>query len=159
MKEIISSFEKRCKIIDTDDCITWLGNFDKKGYGRIHFTNITLKAHRVSYCISKGIDISEISDLVVMHSCDNPSCVNPKHLSAGTSLDNVADRFKKKRCAKGESNGSAKLTLEDVAKIKAEYSKKKKGFGSIALGKKFGVCHSTILRIVNGARWNEKTNL
>ncbi len=153
MDSVKDAFLKRCEITETDDCILWLGNFDKKGYGRIHFTDATIKAHRVSYCISRGIDISEISGLVIMHSCDNPSCVNPKHLSAGSQLDNVSDRFKKERCAKGELNGFSKLTEADVLHIRSIYSKHKKGFGSVSLGKKYGVHHSTILRVINGESW------
>lgn len=153
MEYLKAAFKERCEIHDTDDCIFWIGNFDKAGYGRIHLTRKTIKAHRLSYCIFAGIDISEISGLVVMHSCDNPSCVNPRHLSIGTQIENVIDRFSKGRCAKGVDNGFSKLTIKDVDEIRSIYSKQKKGFGSICLGKKYGVHHSTILRVVNGELW------
>ena len=35
--------------------------------------------------------------LLVLHSCDNPSCVNPDHLRVGTQAENIQDRDAKGR--------------------------------------------------------------
>lgn len=60
------------------------------------------KFHRMSryiYECEKG----EIPDgMIILHSCDNPECINPAHLSAGTPADNSNDMVKKGRQAKGE---------------------------------------------------------
>lgn len=40
----------------------------------------------------------------VCHKCDTPACVNPDHLFVGTNADNVADRDKKGRVAKGPAH-------------------------------------------------------
>lgn len=148
--DIKQKFYARCSMKDTVDCIQWLGNVDKKGYGRIHLTDKSVKAHRISYCIHHGIDIDSIGNLVVMHACDNPSCVNPRHLSVGDYADNNKDRSKKGRSACGEMNGFSKLTDEQVEYIKNSYVKNSRAFGSVALGAIYGVCHTTISKIVNG---------
>jgi len=40
--------------------------------------------------------------LVVMHACDNRSCINPDHLSVGTARDNVRDMIAKGRAVHKE---------------------------------------------------------
>lgn len=101
------------KIVVTDDCWKWVGPVRPNGYGHIQVGgkgSPTISAHRLSYQIHKG-EIPE--GLVVMHSCDNPSCVNPDHLSVGTYKENTADMIAKGRkrtvAPKGTGNGKAKL--------------------------------------------------
>jgi len=61
-----------------------------------------IKAHRMSYLIHVG-DIP--AGKVVMHSCDNPSCVNPDHLSVGSYSDNIQDCVRKGRFRGGRLGG------------------------------------------------------
>jgi hypothetical protein len=79
---------------DPDKCWEWQGGKSKDGYGYLHLAGQTKLAHRVSYELHHG----EIpKGLVICHKCDNPPCVNPKHLFIGTHLDNAVDRDKKGR--------------------------------------------------------------
>lgn len=69
-------------------CWEWSGAKTYNGYGRVKFKNVAWMAHRLSYTLNVG-EIPE--GLIVMHSCDNPSCINPEHLTVGTQKDNMED--------------------------------------------------------------------
>jgi hypothetical protein len=89
------------KVQKTETCWIWTAYKNKKGYGQINSDGYNMKkAHRVSYEMHNG----NIPDgLIVCHSCDNPSCVNPQHLWLGTDLQNAQDRDTKGRCRSGIS--------------------------------------------------------
>lgn len=75
-------------------CWNWKGCRTSRGYGRFQVHPKTLRAHRVSYFLFNG-EFDET--LLICHSCDNPSCVNPSHLFIGNSKENVEDMVKKGR--------------------------------------------------------------
>lgn len=83
-----------------DECWPWLGAKDKTGYGRFRFVDRLECAHRVAFMIAGGQIPSSKLDRrywVIMHSCDNRACCNPKHLSLGTYRANAADMLAKGR--------------------------------------------------------------
>lgn len=75
--------------LDVDGCWIWQGGLSKDGYGKVKREGKTIRAHRLFYQLHKG-PINE--GMVIMHSCDKPTCVNPEHLSMGTHLDNELDK-------------------------------------------------------------------
>ncbi len=89
---------------------------------------------------------------VVMHSCDNPKCINPKHLVAGTFKKNSEDMVKKKRQAYGINNGGGtKLNDRKAKKIKELLKEGKLSLEKI--GRRFGVSKRTILFIKQNKHW------
>lgn len=143
------------KVKKTKGCWEWEGCKDRDGYGLFHRSKGTRLTHRISYEMNFG----EISKgFLVCHSCDNPSCVNPRHLFIGTHKTNAEDKARKGRAAKhlGETNPRAILKKEDIINIIKLYTK---GFNQYFLASKFNVGQGNISRIVNGKRWNWLTKL
>ncbi|EOE4442018.1 HNH endonuclease [Enterobacter hormaechei] len=97
----------------------------KQLYGQTSTTvngkTVSIKLHRKAYCEDRGVSLESIKGMVILHKCDNPRCINPKHLELGTQLDNVRDMELKGRAkhVTGEQNGAAKLTPEDVFAIRS----------------------------------------
>ena len=110
------------RVEKTKTCWLWVGGKSSNGYGLIQMGGKGSKhvpTHRYSYLLHKG----EIPHgMVVMHSCDVRSCVNPDHLSVGTQKDNVADMDRKGRCDRvrktGVLNGKSKLNEKLVKMIR-----------------------------------------
>lgn len=130
----------------TDSCWEWQGNKDKIGYGKFKYKDNTL-AHRIS-ALLYGIDIK---GKCVCHTCDNPSCVNPKHLFAGTQKDNMRDMVKKNRARQGLAHPKSKLNPTIVKQIRKEYVE-----GNIsmkALGEKYNISEPTVFQVVRYKTW------
>jgi len=75
-----------------------------------------MTAHRVAF-----LDTNGYLPEVVTHTCDNPPCVNPTHLKAGTWQSNMDDKYARGRAVQvnGECHGMAKLTWPIVYWIRA----------------------------------------
>jgi HNH endonuclease len=133
----------KCRLVDSG-CWEWISANDGH-YGLIYCNNKNNKAHRVSYeafvgPIPKGLHI--------LHSCDNPLCINPAHLRPGTAKENMADRDRRgRRDVRGEQIGTSKLTADDVIEIR------KSTLGLKELGEKYGVDPSNIWAIRTGKSW------
>ena len=98
-------------------CWEWRGSKSPNGYGFFWDGRKTVFAHRFSHQMHNG---TIPRDLMVMHSCDNPGCVNPEHLTVGTHTDNMEDRGRKGRAACGTRHGRSKLSEEQVLAIRGD---------------------------------------
>lgn len=138
------------KVDRSCSCWTWLGPRNDHGYGRWRYSGKKWNAHRVAWIFSIGlIPVG----LHVLHRCDNPACVNPKHLWLGTHQDNVDDRERKgrNRPPQGERNSKHVLTNSDVIAIR---KMRKDGKGPSIIADLYKVSRTTIWQIVRRKTWD-----
>lgn len=125
-------------------CLEWTSYKPPHGYPMLNIDGSMRRASRVIWTAAHG----PIPDgLLVMHTCDNPACVEITHLKLGTHKDNTQDMLAKGRCAEGERAGAAKLTRAAVTDIKAS------GCPTAELSTKYSISKSQIRRIKNGDYW------
>ncbi len=126
----------------TNGCWEWKGTRNGYGYGIFLLPGEKpVRAHRYSYQFYVGL-IPD--DKVIMHTCDNPPCVNPAHLRIGTKAENNADAARKNRTNRGLQHWNGRLSDADVAAIRASNEPKP------VLAKRYGVHYSHIWRIKAG---------
>lgn len=145
---LIDRVKKRVKVNDLTGCWIWQGWTDN-GYPMMSFNG---KVQRVTRLMCP--DISE--NTLACHKCDNPSCVNPDHLFAGTHQENMDDMHRKGRHRfprmAGELNGQAVLTRVDVEQM---HLMSFAGANSRQIAKLFPVSDRSVRRILRGERWTD----
>lgn len=143
-------------VITADDnkCWEFQGCKSKLGYGKIGINNhgktINIPAHQFAwqypnYIIPKGMEIC--------HSCDNPSCCNPKHLFLATHFENMQDRDNKgrKNQKRGIENGAPKLTDDKVRYIRQRYAQDDISIPKLANEMHIG--KTTVWNILHYRKW------
>jgi len=129
-----------------EECWPWTAASQPEGYGNFWDGESHVGAHRVSFKLEHGDPDGE----VVRHTCDNPSCVNPRHLLTGDHQDNARDREERNpRDRSGENAGRSKLTEEDVQEIKSRLGEDTQE----ELAEEFEVSRSAISHIALGNNW------
>jgi HNH endonuclease len=98
-----------------NECYEWSGKLTTHGYGQLMINSKIMSAHRAMMVAKTEADIPE--GMCVLHSCDNPKCINPDHLWIGTQKENMHDKIAKGRGYRpspeiwaGEKNPKAVLT-------------------------------------------------
>lgn len=70
-------------------CWLWAGYRDADGYGILTLNRRHWRAHRAAWTLTHG---PIPAGLLILHSCDTPTCIRPDHLRPGTPADNARDR-------------------------------------------------------------------
>lgn len=130
-----------------DHCWEWTASLTPSGYGQFHLKDEwPVPAHRASWVIHNGV----IPDgCMVLHKCDNRTCVRPEHLFLGSHNDNMQDAKIKGRIANGEKTHHNKLIASQVIEIRSlrgQLSNKK-------IAVRYGVSAATIDYIMLGKKW------
>lgn len=146
--KVLERFWTKVLVNDIDACWIWQASCTIDGYGTFWFNPKTIRAHRFSWILVNG-DIPD--DMSVLHTCDNPPCVNPNHLFLGTNQDNINDKIAKSRHRIGENNSNAVLTDDKVRQIKQLYKTGK--YSQRALADLFGVSVTQVCHIMQRKKW------
>jgi len=138
-------------------CIEHTQRGNSGGYGTVKRDGRTEYAHRAAYADSNGVPISSLKGSVVMHSCDNPRCINPEHLVLGTHSKNMRDMVSKGRNnpPKGEQHPQSRLTTTQINSVRERYVPRCSTNGARALGRELGVSNSTIRDALKHRTWKE----
>lgn len=133
--------EKFTRSVETG-CWEWSASKNNKGYGLIWSPEDGKKilAHRFSY--RHFVDSNLGAGQVVLHSCDNPGCVNPGHLSAGTKKDNSIDAARKGR------SGGMMLPDAKVISLLRDYIA---GLGHREIAAKYGISVRSVPDFTGGS--------
>jgi len=144
----LKRFEAKIEKVDSG-CWLWKAGLKGGGYGVFWLNGALRGAHRASLYLYKQESLE--TSLHAMHSCDNPSCVNPDHLSYGTASQNMADASAKGRIAltgdwTGTRNPKAKLSESQRMSLDARLAN---GERNRTLANEFGI---SIVRVQQIAR-------
>lgn len=142
----IARFWSKVSVGAPNSCWPWRAAVDDHGYGRFTLPDgEEVKAHRFSWELANG---PVPPGAMILHSCDNPPCCNPRHGRPGDAKANAEDCWSRGRGyrAVGAHNGKAKLTDSQVAAIRAD---QRKG-GVIAA--EYNVSQALVSMIRKGAR-------
>jgi len=143
------------KVRKSNVCWIWEGARVGAGYGSFRVggrKGKSLLAHRVSYVIEHG-DIPD--GCLVCHRCDNPACVRPEHLFAGSHKDNSQDMERKGRTGRcyGKRNGKATFTFEQAEEVRGL---RREGMTYRALASRFGIANKTVYDILRRRIWTRR---
>lgn len=132
--------------LDTPCLVTPLSR-SSTGYGQLCVKGKRYAAHRLAYELAFG---TVPAGLEVRHLCGNRACVNPFHLEVGTSKENAEDRDAHGTTRRGETHGNAKLTDEDVIRIRLM---REEGSLLREIAKEFSISESLASLVARGKYW------
>lgn len=139
-----------------NECIDWPYGGDKRGYGQVSFSAAggdrrRFHTHRIAYAAAYGLSINELSEVpIVMHSCDNPACINARHLSAATHTENMADCYRKGRMISGGTPVRTILSDDDIRAIRA---RRAAGEPLASIADAFDIDFRSVGNIAKRKRW------
>ena len=133
------------------DCWNWSGYRTSQGYGVFsQAKKIQHRAHRFAFEAHHG----KKAENMVLHLCDNPSCVNPYHLMDGTHKDNMRQMAERKRAARQERHHNSKLLGGEVIAIHALHSTG--NYSTREIAAMLDISQPTVSAIITGRLWPDQ---
>jgi len=153
--DLLSRFQAKFQKGTRKECWEWNGAKHPYGYGVIQRGQRgqgLIRAHRLAYELHYGIMLPAGQSAIVMHTCDNPGCVNPHHLMLGSMQDNTNDKEQKGRGNHpvGEAFSSAVLTEKKVLALRKKLAS---GVPVKQLARKLGLNRETLRMMHKGKTW------
>jgi hypothetical protein len=147
---VTERFWSKVSKAEADACWPYTANTTKLGYGMFYLDGRNHPAHRVAFLLTHG----RWPQPHCLHSCDNPPCCNPTHLSEGTHQENMHQMIERDRRVSpaGESHPSARLTEDDIVEAQ---QLRDQGWKLSDLGERYGVSLSAIGRALQGRSWTQ----
>ena len=143
-------FWSKVDVREQSRCWEWQAASDGHGYGQFSYDGQQMRSNRVAWLLEHG----DPGEQMVLHECHNRACVNPEHLYLGDNKQNMKDAAEQGNLGKGrspgESNAKAKLTEDDVRKIRMKYED---GMTQADLADEFPVSRPNIGKIVRREAW------
>lgn len=134
-----------------DDCLTWpFGRKSKNGgYGIVYFQGRARHASRVMCIFAHGEPPTPSHEAA--HSCGmgHEGCVNPRHLRWASPLENSRDKRKHGTYVRGEKVNGAKLSADDVRKIRSLAG----DVPTAEIAEMFNLHRCYVDQIIRRARW------
>lgn len=130
------------------ECLIWPYGKNDEGYGHIRIGRGRATAHRLACIHRNGPPPTPRHQAA--HSCGNVACCNPFHLRWATARENSADRVGHGTDCRGENNGRAKLTAENVMEIRSLGSE----LTQAVIAERFGIERSVVSRIISKKAWS-----
>lgn len=138
------------KVERDGDCLIFIGATDSGGYGTVTWSGQKLRTSRIVAEHHLGPPPPDKPH--VLHSCDNPPCVEIDHLRYGTHPENMQEMMLRGRWyhAHGVGNGKAKLTPWRVNLVRQRHAA---GETLTSIARSYEVDPSTLSRLVSGELW------
>jgi hypothetical protein len=151
-RPLTERFAEKFTVGAPDECWEWEGPRRGRGYGAINeggSKGRTLVATHVAWELATGSPVP--TGLIVLHSCDNPPCVNPAHLRVGTHADNSADRVTRGRHVRGAAHPRSRLSESDAISVLELLAG---GVHQRTIAARFHISQSLVSGIRCGTHWS-----
>ena len=127
---------------DENGCLNWTRSKNRSGYGQLKFKGKLHHAHRLSWELYHQRPIPD--GAYILHSCDNPACINPEHLHTGTHADNMREKGERGRVKNRTFTESEVIKIRQIAAS---------GISQAEIARELGVGVTTVSYIIKRRTW------